>query len=303
MCRPRLSALTVGMSARKKRYQRNNITRAATTSFSLLFLAMLISAEAVSQTTDLSGEWRDLPHEDQDKRRAGPLLGNYLGIPLNEAGRRRADSHDAADWGLPEFQCRPHPAPYQWRAAGGLRFLKEVDPVSRALVAYHVEWVRSMDRPIYMDGRPHPPDYAPHSWKGFSTGRWEGNTLVVTTTHLKESYLRRNGVMFSDWTTTTEYIIRHEDYLTIVVIIDDPIYLEEPYIHSVSYELNVHSQLPYYPCSVIQENISTAVPHFLPGENPYLTEWQAEAGIPVEATRGGAETIYPEYRSKLEGDD
>ncbi|HYV62804.1 MAG TPA: hypothetical protein VE958_09025, partial [Bryobacteraceae bacterium] len=41
------------------------------------------------------------------------------------------------------------------------------------------------------------------------------------------------------------------------------------------------------------------VPHHLPGTNPYLREISEWYGIPYEATRGGAETLYPEYRLKL----
>ena len=39
--------------------------------------------------------------------------------------------------------------------------------------------------------------------------------------------------------------------------------------------------------------------HFLPGTNPFLTEFAERHGIPVEATRGGAATMYPEYIAKL----
>ena len=92
-----------------------------------------------------------------------------------------------------------------------MRIIKEIDPVSRQLTAYHFQWVRSLDRPIYLDGRPHPPEYAPHTWSGFSTGRYEGDVLVITTTHLKESYLQRNGVPYSDQTTMTEYVMRDGD--------------------------------------------------------------------------------------------
>ena len=131
----------------------------------------------------------------------------------------KADSHDHSEWSLPEFQCRPHPGPYQWRALGGVRITKEVDPVSRELTALHVEYLRSLERVIYLDGRPHPPAYALHTWSGFSTGTWEGNTLVVTTTHLKGSYLRRNGASFSDKATMMEYLARHGDYLLVVMIV------------------------------------------------------------------------------------
>ena len=63
---------------------------------------------------------------------------------------------------------------------------------------YHLQFMRSLDRPIFMDGRPHPPAWAPHTWTGFSTGEWVGNTLKVTTTHLKDGYLKRGGPQTSD---------------------------------------------------------------------------------------------------------
>ncbi len=44
-------------------------------------------------------------------------------------------------------------------------------------------------RTIWMDGRPHPPEYAPHTFMGFSTGEWNGDILTITTTHLKAGLL------------------------------------------------------------------------------------------------------------------
>jgi hypothetical protein len=41
------------------------------------------------------------------------------------------------------------------------------------------------------------------------------------------------------------------------------------------------------------------VPHFLPGTNPSIDELTKLYGIPREATLGGAETMYPEYRKKI----
>ena len=40
--------------------------------------------------------------------------------------------------------------------------------------------------------------YAEHTWMGFSTGRWDGDALVVTTTHIKQMWHRRNGIPQSD---------------------------------------------------------------------------------------------------------
>jgi len=41
------------------------------------------------------------------------------------------------------------------------------------------------------------------------------------------------------------------------------------------------------------------VPHHLPGTNTFLREFAAKEKLPFEPTRGGAETMYPEYALKL----
>ena len=41
------------------------------------------------------------------------------------------------------------------------------------------------------------------------------------------------------------------------------------------------------------------VPNHLPGDNKFLTEFATRSKLPFAATRGGAETMYPEYQKKL----
>jgi hypothetical protein len=41
------------------------------------------------------------------------------------------------------------------------------------------------------------------------------------------------------------------------------------------------------------------VPHYLPGQNPFIEEFAARHGLPVEPTRGGARTMYPEYVEQI----
>ena len=57
-----------------------------------------------------------------------------------------------------------------------------------------------------------------------------------------------------------------------------------------------------YPCEPIIETVfeESYFPHYLPGENPFLIEYARNHGIPYEATRGGAATMYPEYRDQIE---
>ena len=83
-------------------------------------------------------------------------LGDWVGIPMNDAARLRSTAWDASIQTLPEWQCRPHGSAYISRGPSQLKISKEVDPVSRETTAWHLEWLRSVDRPIYMDGRPHP---------------------------------------------------------------------------------------------------------------------------------------------------
>ena len=281
----------------------------------ILFAVMLLSVTAFAQPArtpnppDISGEWR--LESDEDPGALGqlgqPPLGDYLGIPFNEAGRMRADTSAESIWGTPEYSCRPHSAPHQWRGLGGVRILKEQDPLTRDIKAYHIQFMRSLDWPVYMDGRPHPPAWAPHTWTGFSTGQWIGNTLKITTTHLKDGYIRRGGPQTSDVYSQTDYLTRHGDILTILTVTDDPIYLDEPFVQSTTYVYDITGTTATEVCngSAFAENGGTDrhhVPHFLPGQNTALTDWlKVENWVPVEPTRGGSKTLYPEYKSTLNG--
>jgi hypothetical protein len=266
-----------------------------------LAAALILTAASAWAQVDFSGEWAPRFWEDQPERVPGPELGNFLGIPINEAARLRAASWEASIQTLPEWQCRPHSADYIWRGPSNLRIWKEVDPASRQITAFHAEWLRSVDRAVYLDGRAHPPEGAIHTWAGFSTAKWDGDILTVRTTHLKEGYLRRNGLPRSDKATLIEHWIRNGDFLTIVSTVTDPVYLAEPFIRTTDYELNVHQQIPPYPCGVVQEvnRPRGVVPHLLPGTNPSLDEFATLFGLPLEATMGGPPTMYPEFREKL----
>jgi hypothetical protein len=152
-----------------------------------------------------------------------------------------------------------------------------------------------------MDGRPHPPEYAEYTFQGFSTGVWEGNMLTITTTHLKANYIRRNGVARSDKAKVTEHWVKHRDYLTVITAVDDPVMLTEPLVRSQNWVLDPGQVTNQVYCEYANEVPAPpgTVPHFLPGKNEFLTEVADWYGLPREATRGGAETLYPEYRPKM----
>jgi glyoxylase-like metal-dependent hydrolase (beta-lactamase superfamily II) len=258
-----------------------------------------VASPAVAQV-DLTGMWAPIFHEDQVERIPGPDVGDYAGLPINDALRMRADSWDASLLTLPEHQCKPHPSTYGFRGVGNLRITADVDDKTQSIIKLHthIQW-QEQRRDIWMDGRPHPPEYAAHTWQGFSTGQWEGNVLVVKTTHLKAGWIRRNGLLISDEATMTERFIRHGNYLTHVYMIEDPNYLTEPLIKTNGFQLTPNPAMQPYPCypTVEVPREKGEVPHHLPGENPFLDEFAKKHHLPQAAVRGGAETALPEFMS------
>ena len=221
----------------------------------------------------------------------------------------RAETWDASLLTIPEHQCKPHPSTYGFRGVGNLRIWNVINDDSQQLVSIrtHIQW-QEQEREIFMDNRAAPPDFAAHTWQGFSKGRWEGNVLVVETDHLKAGWIRRNGLPLSDRAHSTERFIRHGEILTHVYIIEDPVYLSEPLIKTSGFQLTPSLTMAPYPCESVIEvpREEGAVPHNLPGQNGFWDDYARKHNLPVEATRGGANTALPEFvkrlRSPLAGD-
>jgi hypothetical protein len=265
--------------------------------YTLFALAAVMCVPAFAQN-DFSGEWAPVQQEDNT---GNPHIAEFLGIPVSRAGLLRGEAWSPSLYTLPEWQCRPHGAAYIPRGPSQPRIWREVDPDSRETVAWHVEWLRSIDNPFYMDGRGRPSNIGPHTWGGFSRAEWVGDMLKITTTDLKEDYFRRNGVPASDQTTLTQYWLRRGDILTWITIATDPIYLTEPMIRATEYRLVPAMQIPPYPCTVVEEIDRPAgvVPSYLPGENPFLDDFGKKYDLPLEVTLGGAATMYPELPRKI----
>ena len=256
--------------------------------------------------SDIAGEWAPLFHEDQVDRVPGLGPVDFAGLPLTDGARQWALSWDASRVSVLEHQCQVHVLPYILSGPTRLRITAQRDGNTERIVAFNQYiglW--GQDRTIWVDGRPHPPAIAPHTWMGFSMGVWEGNTLVVRTSHIKQGWVRRNGVPESDLVTTTERFTRHGDMLTYVIYINDPVYLTEPLVRSRNFVrmsgLGEGNWIAATPCEPGEETAAPphTVPHYLPGENPFVAEAERKSGIPAEALTGGAETLYPEYRRKL----
>jgi glyoxylase-like metal-dependent hydrolase (beta-lactamase superfamily II) len=267
----------------------------------LVFLLGGAAARPASAQIDLTGMWAPIFHEDQVERVPGPEVGDFAGLPINDALRMRADTWDAGLLTLPEHQCKPHPSTYGFRGVGNLRITADIDDATQRIVKLntHIQW-QEQKREIWMDGRAHPPPYAAHTWQGFSTGRWDGNMLVVRTTHLKAGWIRRNGSVISDRATMTERFIRHGNVLTHVYMIEDPVYLAEPLIRTNGFQVTANPVMQPYPCypTTEVEREKGEVPHHLPGANPFLNDYAKKHNLPLSGVRGGPPTALPEFMRK-----
>ena len=279
----------------------------------VLLAAMLMSAAASGQDSeqrsglDLSGNWSNLVHQEP-LRTASGMLTEYGGIPINEAGRLSALAWDASRMTVRQQQCAAYVTPYLMFTGGSQRFWQERDPHTQRLIAIKMYGqITEGNRTIWMDGRAHPPAYAQHTWTGFSTGKYEGNALTVYTTHMKRGWLRGNGLPESDQATLVEHFIRHGDRITYVFVITDPVYLAEPLVRTSDMFRDIRDPESWlYACDDAEQILGKSndrVPNYLWGQHPFLREYSEKYKIPLLATLGGPETMYPEFKLKVKNAD
>jgi hypothetical protein len=289
--------------------KKGSLKRSSTTTLLALVVAAANSPapaqpSVIQQGMDLSGSWVAIGHEDALERGPGPYAVDYAGIPVNEEGRAKALTWASQD-SMIERQCMFWAAHYIVMGPWPLRIWGETNPVTGRTIAWKIgAWEDRGLTTIWLDGRPHPSANARHTMGGFTTGVWQGNDLIATTTHFKAGMVRKNGVPSSDQETLTTHFIRHGDLLTVVAVMEDPVYLTEPYIVSTSFRLSLDGPplAPIGPpCIPTYEGDpgNGSVPHILPGQNPSVEELTKLYGIPREAVLGGAETMYPEFRKKM----
>ena len=253
---------------------------------------------------DLSGMYTPDRDLDPGLGTAAGRLVDYGGIPLNEAGRMYALAWDASRITVRQQQCAGYVPPYMFVAPGNYRIFEDRDPYTQQLKSISVYGqIAEGHHEIFMDGRPHPPAYAVHTFPGFSTGKFEGNILTVETTHIKRGWIRAPGVAQSDEATVREHFIRHGDRITIFSVTTDPVYLAEPFAKVqvlLRYTRDPNGWL--YACDDGEEILDKnedRVPAYPLGENPFLREYSEKEHVPLLGALGGPETTRPEFVAKL----
>jgi hypothetical protein len=116
----------------------------------------------------------------------------FGGLKLTPGALARAEAWRPEDEMTLQKVCSPPSIVYALQGP----FPFEVDQTP-GLIVFRYEYYDQV-RLIFMDGRGHPPPDAPHTKMGHSIGHWEGDELVVDTTHIAPSTITNNGLDHSD---------------------------------------------------------------------------------------------------------
>jgi hypothetical protein len=173
--------------------------------FALLPTALLLIAAPAAAQADLAGFWAPvfakvepdptmisrLPPDtvviDDTGAAEFPRM-EFGGLKLNPAALARAETWKAEDEMTLQRVCQPPSIVYSVQGP----FPFEIDQ-TRDLIVFRYEYYDQV-RLIFLDGRSHPPADAPHTKMGHSIGHWEGDELVVDTTHIAASTITNNGL-------------------------------------------------------------------------------------------------------------
>jgi hypothetical protein len=198
---------------------------------------------------DVTGNWVSVVTEDWRWRMLVPKKGDYTSVPLSAEGRKLADMWEPSQ--LTSDGCKAYGAAAIMRVPGRLQISWDNDTTLRI----DTDAGQQTRRLFFDKTQKAQPE---RSWQGNSVAEWERITqpgglgvslqqgpgkvgaLKVITTNLKAGYLRKNGVPYSEDTTMTEYFDRltayGTDWLTVFTIVEDPRYLNQPFITSTHFK-------------------------------------------------------------------
>lgn len=112
-------------------------------------------------------------------------------------------------------------------------------------------------RQIFTDGRPLPADPNP-SWNGYSSGKWEGDALVVETAGFRDHiWLDATGNPMTDRAKLTEKFRRKDfGHLEIELTVDDPKAYTKPWTVKLNQAIKLDTDLLDFVCADNERDIS-----------------------------------------------
>ena len=192
---------------------------------------------------DLAGYWVSIVTEDWRWRMVTPPKGDFASMPLNAEGQRVMNAWDPSKDG----QCEAYGAAAIMRMPGRLNITWQDDTtlVIETDAGQQTRRLRFGPAPAApaersLQGTSVAAWEVPPAGRGGGGGRPAWGTLRVLTTDLRAGWLRRNGVPYSENAVVTEYFDRHSEgdageWLTITTTVDDPRYLNVPFVTSSSF--------------------------------------------------------------------
>ena len=153
----------------------------------------------------------------------------------------------------PSARCLPLSIPRSWPDFT-MQKIVHTDDLIVILNEYMTQY-----RQIHLDGRPLPKDAVPQ-FKGYSVGRWEGDTLVVDSIGFKDGWLDLKGNPITEEARTTERI-RRVDYgtLEVTITIDDPKAYTKPFTVKRYLKLKLDTELIDYICNENEKSLQHMV--------------------------------------------
>jgi len=213
---------------------------------------------------DLSGIW--LPDREQVPARMVTVEGNipfphfffnFMADVKEGDGQMRPETAAALQRkmalggaGEPAAHCLPTGMPV---LATGILPFKIVQAESEILILYEENTVF---RQIFLDGRKPVEDAEPR-WLGYSSGKWEGNELVVETIGFNDrGFLDAIGHSHSDKLRLTERIRRKDaGHLETQVTVDDPTAYTKPIVYTIQSTLRPDEDLLEYFCADNEKDV------------------------------------------------
>src|SRR5580704_6750258 len=175
-----------------------------------------------------------------------PMLPWALELRKQRLAENSKDHPDAHCLPLHPMQLHSHPQPR-----------KMIQTPGEVLIIYEAN---DGLRQIFTDGRPLPPDPQPW-WFGYSTGKWDGDTLVVETKGFRDmGWLDEEGTVITTAGKLTERF-RRVNYgtLEIEITVDDPKTFTKPWTVKLNQHLMPDTELIEFVC---KEN-NRSLPHLV----------------------------------------
>src|SRR4051812_40750660 len=155
--------------------------------------------------------------------------------------KQRADNFRSDTDGI---KCLP-PGPKAGISGGGLP-VKIVQTPNLVVLLYEYQTIY---RQVFLDGRQLPDDPNP-TWMGYSIGRWDGDTLVVTTAGYNDkTTLDLGGHPHTESLRVTERFRRRDaGHIDLQVTLEDPKAYRKSWTLPIDLELMADSELIEYVC-------------------------------------------------------